>query len=284
MADFDTQRVAAEEPDPAARHLSAAEPVHDRGAVRRLLRDRAGDEPALRPGRRRDLRRDGARRPRRPRRAPHADAERVRRRIRQPVRHGELRRGAGAHRLRVGAEGHGQARLDRGVRLRRRGRAAARALQRRCWTSPTSAGSPACPVRRPRRWSRASSGSSTTYASIRSALRWWAWAVTLFAGLTMVSNIPYYSFKTINLKKSVPFLAIFVVRAGHRAAVCISRQSSCSRASWATRFPATSRRRGCGTSRAPAPRACRAAPSAQSSLRRPNPLRRLRFCGYSASQ
>ncbi len=40
--------------------------------------------------------------------------------------------------------------------------------------------------------------------------KWWAWAVTLFAGLTMVSNVPYYSFKTINLKKSVPFLAIFV--------------------------------------------------------------------------
>ena len=42
----------------------------------------------------------------------------------------------------------------------------------------------------------------------------------------MVSNVPYYSFKTINLKKSVPFLAIFVfvlviallaVRAGDRA-------------------------------------------------------------------
>jgi CDP-diacylglycerol--serine O-phosphatidyltransferase len=41
-------------------------------------------------------------------------------------------------------------------------------------------------------------------------IRWWAWAVTLFAGLTMVSNVPYYSFKTINLKKSVPFLAIFL--------------------------------------------------------------------------
>jgi CDP-diacylglycerol---serine O-phosphatidyltransferase len=41
-------------------------------------------------------------------------------------------------------------------------------------------------------------------------LRWWAWAVTLFAGLTMVSNVRYYSFKTINLKRSVPFLAIFV--------------------------------------------------------------------------
>ena len=36
------------------------------------------------------------------------------------VRHGELRRRAGADRLRVGAEGHGQPRLDRRVRLRRR--------------------------------------------------------------------------------------------------------------------------------------------------------------------
>jgi CDP-diacylglycerol--serine O-phosphatidyltransferase len=43
------------------------------------------------------------------------------------------------------------------------------------------------------------------------ALRWAAWAVTLFAGLTMVSNLKYYSFKTINLKKSVPFVAVFLV-------------------------------------------------------------------------
>ena len=43
------------------------------------------------------------------------------------------------------------------------------------------------------------------------ALRWLAWAVTLFAGLTMVSNLKYYSFKTINLKKSVPFVAIFLI-------------------------------------------------------------------------
>jgi CDP-diacylglycerol--serine O-phosphatidyltransferase len=42
-------------------------------------------------------------------------------------------------------------------------------------------------------------------------LKGWVWSVTVFAGLTMVSNVPYYSFKTINLKKSVPFLAIFVV-------------------------------------------------------------------------
>ena len=43
------------------------------------------------------------------------------------------------------------------------------------------------------------------------AVRWLAWAVTLFAGLTMVSNLKYYSFKTINLKKSVPFVAIFLI-------------------------------------------------------------------------
>jgi CDP-diacylglycerol--serine O-phosphatidyltransferase len=42
-------------------------------------------------------------------------------------------------------------------------------------------------------------------------VKWWAWAITLFAGLTMVSNIRYFSFKTINLKKSVPFLAIFLI-------------------------------------------------------------------------
>jgi len=40
------------------------------------------------------------------------------------------------------------------------------------------------------------------------AVKWWAWFVTMFAGLTMVSNLKYWSFKTINLKKSVPFLAV----------------------------------------------------------------------------
>ena len=43
------------------------------------------------------------------------------------------------------------------------------------------------------------------------ALRWFAWIVTLFAGLTMVSNLKYYSFKAINLKKSVPFVAMFLI-------------------------------------------------------------------------
>jgi CDP-diacylglycerol--serine O-phosphatidyltransferase len=39
------------------------------------------------------------------------------------------------------------------------------------------------------------------------SIRWWAWFITIFAGVTMVSNLKYWSFKTINLKKSVPFMA-----------------------------------------------------------------------------
>ena len=41
-------------------------------------------------------------------------------------------------------------------------------------------------------------------------IRWWAWFVTVFAGLTMVSNLKYYSFKSINLRKSVPFVAVLL--------------------------------------------------------------------------
>ncbi len=43
---------------------------------------------------------------------------------------------------------------------------------------------------------------------------WLAWGVTIFAGLTMVSNIRYYSFKEINMKKSVPFVAMLLVILG----------------------------------------------------------------------
>lgn len=38
-----------------------------------------------------------------------------------------------------------------------------------------------------------------------------AWLITMMAGLTMVSNIKYYSFKDINLRKSVPFVAILLI-------------------------------------------------------------------------
>lgn len=40
-------------------------------------------------------------------------------------------------------------------------------------------------------------------------LAWVAWVFTVYAGVTMVSNAPFYSFKDINLRRSVPF--IFVI-------------------------------------------------------------------------
>jgi len=42
-------------------------------------------------------------------------------------------------------------------------------------------------------------------------VRWYACALTIFAGLSMVSNLPFYSFKDFNMRKSVPFLVIFLV-------------------------------------------------------------------------
>jgi len=39
-------------------------------------------------------------------------------------------------------------------------------------------------------------------------LRWLAWATTVYAGVTMVSNAPFYSFKDINLKRSVPYMVL----------------------------------------------------------------------------
>jgi CDP-diacylglycerol--serine O-phosphatidyltransferase len=40
---------------------------------------------------------------------------------------------------------------------------------------------------------------------------WLAWTITVYAGLTMVTNAPFYSFKDVNFKKSVPFIAIFLI-------------------------------------------------------------------------
>ena len=50
-------------------------------------------------------------------------------------------------------------------------------------------------------------------------IKWWAWGVTVFAGFTMVSNLKYWSFKTINLRKSVPFVAIFLIARVHRCSL-----------------------------------------------------------------
>lgn len=42
-------------------------------------------------------------------------------------------------------------------------------------------------------------------------LAWVAWVFTVYAGLTMVSNAPFYSFKDINLRRSVPFIVVLGV-------------------------------------------------------------------------
>jgi CDP-diacylglycerol--serine O-phosphatidyltransferase len=42
-------------------------------------------------------------------------------------------------------------------------------------------------------------------------LSWLAVGVTVFAAVTMVSNIRFYSFKTVNLKGRVPFMAVLAV-------------------------------------------------------------------------
>jgi CDP-diacylglycerol--serine O-phosphatidyltransferase len=42
-------------------------------------------------------------------------------------------------------------------------------------------------------------------------LAWISFGVTLFAGLTMVTNVPFYSFKDVNFRKSVPFIVVFLI-------------------------------------------------------------------------
>jgi CDP-diacylglycerol--serine O-phosphatidyltransferase len=44
--------------------------------------------------------------------------------------------------------------------------------------------------------------------------RWYACVLTIFAGVTMVSNIRYWSGKDINLRKSVPFVMVAAVALG----------------------------------------------------------------------
>jgi CDP-diacylglycerol--serine O-phosphatidyltransferase len=44
-----------------------------------------------------------------------------------------------------------------------------------------------------------------------SEVRWQAAVLTVFAGLTMVSNLRYFSFKSFNMRKSVPFIVVFLI-------------------------------------------------------------------------
>jgi len=42
-------------------------------------------------------------------------------------------------------------------------------------------------------------------------LSWLAFGFTLYAGLTMVTNVPFYSFKDVSFKRSVPFIVIVLI-------------------------------------------------------------------------
>lgn len=43
---------------------------------------------------------------------------------------------------------------------------------------------------------------------------WPMFALALYSGLTMVTNVPFYSFKDIHMKKSVPFVVIVLIALG----------------------------------------------------------------------
>jgi len=45
-------------------------------------------------------------------------------------------------------------------------------------------------------------------------VRWLAWGLTVFAGLSMVSNLKFYSGKDINVRKSVPFSVVVAIAMG----------------------------------------------------------------------
>lgn len=46
------------------------------------------------------------------------------------------------------------------------------------------------------------------------AVAWPMFALALYSGLTMVTNVPFYSFKDVPMKKSVPFVVIVLIALG----------------------------------------------------------------------
>jgi CDP-diacylglycerol---serine O-phosphatidyltransferase len=53
-----------------------------------------------------------------------------------------------------------------------------------------------------------------TDANGDNVLAWAAAVVTFYAGVTMVVNVPFYSFKDLSLKRSVPFIVIVLIALG----------------------------------------------------------------------
>ncbi len=54
----------------------------------------------------------------------------------------------------------------------------------------------------------------TDYGLDPASLSWLVFFVALYAGLTMVTNVPFYSFKDLSMKRSVPFTAIVLIALG----------------------------------------------------------------------
>ncbi|MFT3721199.1 CDP-diacylglycerol--serine O-phosphatidyltransferase [Pseudorhodoferax sp.] len=48
----------------------------------------------------------------------------------------------------------------------------------------------------------------------RADVTWTMFGLALYAGLTMVTNVPFYSFKDVQMKKSVPFVVIVAIALG----------------------------------------------------------------------
>jgi CDP-diacylglycerol--serine O-phosphatidyltransferase len=45
-------------------------------------------------------------------------------------------------------------------------------------------------------------------------VRWLACGLVIFAGISMVSNVRFYSFKDVNLRRSVPFIFVVAIALG----------------------------------------------------------------------
>jgi CDP-diacylglycerol--serine O-phosphatidyltransferase len=63
-------------------------------------------------------------------------------------------------------------------------------------------------------WLMTESGIKGTDALGGVPIPWITFALALYAGLTMVTNVPFYSFKDVSMKRSVPFVVIVLIALG----------------------------------------------------------------------
>lgn len=63
-------------------------------------------------------------------------------------------------------------------------------------------------------WVVTESGVKGTAAIWGVSIPWLTFALALYAGLTMVTNVPFYSFKDVQMKRSVPFVVIVLIVLG----------------------------------------------------------------------